>query len=157
MSEELKPCPFCGEPFTIVTPGNLGYMYSHREGGGCVMSSNSESGWNYETEEALADDLNTRPIEAALLARLQSAEAALAAANERVKELEDAEKWRPTIDEPELDEVCFAWCANGGKSTILRVRYNPFDSEDGNWYSIEYGWSTAVLLWRKLPPAPSDK
>ena len=77
---ELKNCPFCGHPFEIVYSDDYdGYMIVHPYN--CPMeTSESETGFVYESEEDAINQLNTRPIEDALQARIDELE----------KELSDA-------------------------------------------------------------------
>lgn len=74
MTDELKPCPFCGNPFEIVGDKQSGYIINHEFD--CPMeTSESETGFVYDSEEDAIAQLNTRPLEDALQARIDELEA----------------------------------------------------------------------------------
>lgn len=69
MSEELKKCPFCGEPFSIFPRGEgewLRYFVEHNRS--CLMYYHFENVVGYTDIELLTKELNTRPLEDALIA-----------------------------------------------------------------------------------------
>jgi len=71
MSEELKPCPFCGKPFEVLPSENMedNWAYKHNSPD-CPMDRNELTGWVWSAKDIMAQQFNTRPIENALLEAL---------------------------------------------------------------------------------------
>ena len=67
---KMKLCPFCGNPFEIDYSDEFGgYMIIHEFE--CPMeTSESETGFVYDSEEDAIAQLNARPLEDALQARI---------------------------------------------------------------------------------------
>ena len=70
---ELKPCPMCGKPFTIIA-ANGGWMYNHNSID-CPFTLWGETGSNWMDRVELVNALNARPIEDQLRAELEQAKA----------------------------------------------------------------------------------
>ena len=81
MSEELKPCPFCGKPFEMLVNRDGSAIYKH-DSDDCVMRRDDLTGWVWYNPETLVSDLNARPVEDALRAELEAAKAELQQARE---------------------------------------------------------------------------
>ena len=71
MSDELKPCPFCGMPFNIVEKDTNRYFIEH--GNNCPIIFGTYSLWGFTDKEWLIKELNTRPIEDTLCKVLEVA------------------------------------------------------------------------------------
>ena len=76
MSEELKPCPFCGKPFEMLVNRDGSAIYKH-DSDDCVMRRDDLTGWVWYNPETLVSDLNARPVEDALRAELGAAKVEL--------------------------------------------------------------------------------
>lgn len=63
---EIKPCPFCNQPFEIVHSGGEGIyngvLIKHNPNIDCPIEMDGENGYIYAQDELL-NMLNTRPIE----------------------------------------------------------------------------------------------
>lgn len=69
MSEELRKCPYCGEPFVITKTGVgewLRYYVKHNPS--CLMAYHFENVVGYTDIDLVTKELNTRPLEDALIA-----------------------------------------------------------------------------------------
>jgi hypothetical protein len=56
--EEIKPCPFCGEPFQIAGDDQWGYSYFHRSD--CIMAKDYETGLVWQKKKDVIKALNRR-------------------------------------------------------------------------------------------------
>jgi len=65
---EMPLCPICGSKFEIVESAR-GYRYTHKNAD-CPINAFAEVGDSWFREEELITALNTRPLEAALQARV---------------------------------------------------------------------------------------
>ena len=137
MSEnELRPCPFCGEPADD--------RYNR-----LAKCSNKQCLMNYWIEDDadfyIRDDWNTRPIEDDL--------------RKRIAELEEAQRWIPVSDRLPEDGVAVlvAFTENPKDIDILTAKYYKHYAGFGgldNWWNIE-GWHTGnVTHWMPLPEPP---
>lgn len=132
MTDELKPCSFCGGVPVVMT------MYS---GGGLskfVACLNCHSGTSLSIVE-----WNTRPIEDALRARIE--------------ELEEAQQWIPVSERlPEEGKRVEIMFENG--AVKIGHHWNvskEWAADDGTFYhTASYSW---VVSWRPLPQPPQDK
>jgi hypothetical protein len=77
MSEELKPCPFCGKPFKIVRDDDEyegdqqgGFWVEHDEG--YAMYQNPSSHLVYCDYEDAVEAINTRPLESDMIEAMKA-------------------------------------------------------------------------------------
>ena len=79
MSEELKACPFCGQPVTL-------------EGNRFVCGGCGNPNWYFEPEHEAAAiaEWNSRPIEAAQAAEIKRLRTTLAKINKATVRMDDA-------------------------------------------------------------------
>lgn len=75
-NEELKLCPFCGREFVPVLVNSM-WSYEHSNDG-CPMQPNPTNHAVWLEKNYMIDELNQRPIDDALRARAERAEAELA-------------------------------------------------------------------------------
>lgn len=134
MSDELKPCPFCGfERPHFMEEGHWIYMACESCGCGGPVSTQMRDP---------SDNWNTRPLEDALRAELAAARA-------------EAEKYRPIPVSERMpkyfDEVLFydniadTWTMgylNKGQWTAIDMLY---------WHGKDF---KRITHWMPLPPAP---
>jgi len=107
MSEELRPCPFCGGKNVLSTELQDGLPFIAY----CQCGAENE-----------AENWNTRPIEDALKAR--------------IAELEEKQRWIPVSERLPVDKKHYMTivmdCLDGSRD-VYRLRYRG----DGNWLSWE--------------------
>jgi len=115
MTDELKPCPFCGNPFEITNAesGNRKeYFIVKHEYDNCPLLMDGENGEVWLDKSRLVEMLNTRPIEDALRAELA---ANLNKYNAEVDQFNDGydagEKGGldPFADQPDYDPDYDSW------------------------------------------------
>jgi len=131
MSEELRPCPFCGKEPHI----DANYFLYGCRNKDCIADST-----NYEPTIGFFEDWNTRPIEDALQAR--------------IAELEAAQCWTPVSEGlPELDQDVFA-VVDGELD-----RGHFYQQWDGEVFfsSDEKGAMMVATHWMPLPEPPEVK
>lgn len=129
MSDELKPCPFCGKEMTM---NNFFSCDGYPQACGC---------WEKTTSgDASLSVWNTRPIEDALQACIDALEAENA-------ELKEAQAWHPASEPPDCDKfVLVAKKVKGRKYWLAEELY----LSDG-------GFDDIVTHWRELPKPPEEK
>lgn len=111
MSEELKPCPFCGAD-AVVEHGDASYWVSPCCPGSCTVEL--ETSWFDTREEAIAA-WNTRPVEDALRTRI----AELETENERLRAALTpiAEHWNWQVSEADgYGGTNYEWVGDGGEA-----------------------------------------
>ena len=90
MSEELKPCPFCGKPFEMLVNRDGSAIYKH-DSDDCVMRRDDLTGWVWYNPETLISDLNTHPVEDALRAEIARLNVQIEKLASLVKEVDAAD------------------------------------------------------------------
>ena len=155
MSEELKACPFCNQPFEVVHSGGEGVydgvLIKHDSNIDCPIRMDGENGYIYAQED-LVKALNTRPIEDALRARIAELEASdkydteltekrldeeatlwkriVERRDTRIAELEDAARWIPVSERlPEYNILVFAIDKYNGTNTAKLVLISELQSD----------------------------
>ena len=69
--------------------------------------------------------------------------------------LKEVDRWIPVSEKlPHDDNMCLVAACYSGKLLTLKARYNS--RKFGNWYTLEFGWKTAVIWWRLLPEPPES-
>ena len=141
MSEELRPCPFCGGKAitaTYLDYDDEGYMAFEVNDSESITCENERciNGWYLSPK-----DWNTRPIEDAL--------------NKRIAELETAQRWIPVSERLPEDRVTILAAFNNRE--ILTAKYYKYYEGFGsveNYWRIE-GWHSGnVTHWMPLPESP---
>jgi hypothetical protein len=157
MSDELKPCPFCGTKLlTIQTMEDPRW----------VKCEHCGTGW-------MGLFWQRRPIEDALRARIQALEAEVVSETKwaaeyhqnwqdalaRVAALEQANAWISVEDRlPEVGADVFVWARcllndNWGRWGTVKGYYMG----EGSWQHNFYGDDVEITHWRPLPPPPDGK
>ena len=130
MSEELRPCPRCGDEAHVVTEDGEVSMFLCEACG--YWSDVSE----FERIEDAFKWWNTRPIEDALRAR--------------ITELEKVRRWIPVSERlPEAYTRVLACSESGYMEVDYRIHFCRVDVGIAEFYSLDN-----VTHWMPLPPNP---
>ena len=133
MSEELRPCPFCGGTKICTEKGiNLNYCDN------CSAESNVEH-WN------------TRPIEDELRARIAELEADNDQLTARLCQERQDDKWIPVSERlPEANKCVLIYDAGGNMTVDILVKSGGVET---------YFWlpKYRILFWMPLPEPPVNQ
>lgn len=146
MSDELKPCPFCGNSAVLVNKD--GIIDDPLEWVSCIEDSCmpvpirfSKGAWN------------TRPIEDVLTAERDAARA-------EVERMREAQRWIPVEERlPNEGELCLINIKSRiSNAVILRMAViQKFDAGEYDWKDPQdnYVWGGNITHWMPLPEPPS--
>ena len=148
MSEELRPCPFCGKEPHI----DANYHLFSCQNKDCIADAT-----NYEATMGFFEHWNTRPIEDALTARITELEAERRwiPVSERLPEIEegDSKEYDVVITYPRESSVTVAWWTyNIFDKTHQRRIWTEDQGEFGHEDITKY-----VTHWRERPKPPEVK
>ena len=143
MSEELKPCPFCGKPFEMLVNRDGSAIYKH-DSDDCVMRRDDLTVWVWYNPETLISDLNTRPVEDALRAELSQAR--------------EAQRWMPVSERlPDEGELCNVVCY-GEVTTGYWIWMESGDPDEHETHRPEYhAWMVACQSRDNFEEAEYDQ
>ncbi len=134
MSEELKPCPFCGNVHEITETWYDGPLYGV-EGDGCPVWVTAFEEDDTREREKVVNLYNSRPIEDALRAELEA---------ERQKT-----RWMSVSDaEPLEDEV--------GWYYVIISKRRVWAKWNGDGFYVNGVKLQRVTHWMPLPEPPKD-
>ena len=136
MSEELRPCPFCGKEPHI----DANYHLFSCQNKDCIADAT-----NYEATMGFFEQWNTRPIEDALTAR--------------IAELEAERRWRVVADGelPELGKEVIFYDSIMERRLKGCLRKNggvEWLSDEGYTFSSRDGRYSRITHWMPLPTPP---
>jgi len=151
MSEELRPCPFCGSMPVIEKTGDV--VCANTD---CIVLASAIAYGVGDTPVAFAA-WNTRPVEDALRARISELEAALGAMTQAVNDA--------TTRIAEMNAALVA--AEAAAESLLPIPFSaatPFHGQDvwafngDDWEPFTYYADTEtpehLTHWLPMPPAP---
>ena len=144
MSEELKPCPFCGG-MPKVNDWTLKGITDKR----CFCDN--EKCPVYLSKTIAIDDWNTRPIEDALNARIAELEAESDQLTARLCQERQDDKWIPVSERlPEANKCVLIYDAGGNMTVDILVKSGGVET---------YFWlpKYRILFWMPLPEPPVNQ
>ena len=155
MNEELKPCPHCGGTQLRferwISDDTKYHSFKTLYRVLCATCLYAPDNWE-ETAEKVIQHWNTRPIEAALLTRAESAEAELATLREQTRWILVSERLPEHFD---LVQVALGF--GGGVCEARHSEPRKFDYTCKGWHTVDgFCLRDDVTHWMPLPIPPEE-